>query len=579
MIKRISISLLIAFSSSVFAAGEENKNTANIIVQGANKELLENINNMLPTRKPKCNADNDEIADFQDTLERYLQKAAKGVGYYNAQFKINAHKVKNCWSLQVNVTTGAVVHVQRVDVKITGAGKQEKQFQEILAKPMYQTGEPLRQNKYTDYKTNLINVASALGYFDAEFTEHQILVNPNNHTANIVLHMDTGERYRYGKITLKQDVLDKKHLKRFVQIKEGEAYDSNQLSEQQIYLQTTGYYADVIIHSKKDKKADHKIPIEIELDPKKRTAYEFKLGYGTDTGFRGSAKMNRRWVNGRGHKLQHEIKLSEYASSIESRYTVPLRHPQTENIFYNIKFAEEHKNDIKSKSSELGAQYSHKNGGGFQQTAFIKYLKDSTEIANEDKFFTRYLLFGARAERTQRDDPVFPHKGERLALDIQAASNSLLSSQNVFKIDVNTKFLRPLGSGKLVYRLNAGSVIAQDFNRLPESLRYFAGGRDSVRGYGYETLGERNADGKVIGGKNILTGSIEYDHPISQSWGAAAFVDVGNAFHDWRDYSLKAGAGVGARWKSPVGSVSIDLAWPKDNLSNPHLHLSIGPEL
>lgn len=587
--KKSILSLLLTLLASQYVMAKDNKeatdnkapkNTSKIHITGANKDLQENINAMLPSRKPDCDASIEVVDNFKQSANRYLEKAAKGLGYYDSRYNIKPHKSANCWVFDINVNAGAVTRVGDVTVQVTGDGKQEKVFQDILAKPMYQKGEQLKQDKYSSYKTSLANAASAKGYFDAEFTEHQIAINPQSHRADIVLKMETGKRYRYGKITMHQDILDPAYVQRFVQIKEGELYDSNTLSEQQIYLQTTNYYSDVIIHSEKDKVVDHNVPIDIELTPRKRTEYEFKLGYGTDTGIRTSAKMQRHWTGRTGHRLQHEFKLSERASSVESRYTIPKQHPQTENLFYNIKFSKEKTEDITSTEAEIGAQYTKKNGGGFQQTAFIKYLTENTEIEDEPTFDSNYLLFGVRAERTKRNHTLYPTKGQRLSLDIQAAHDSLFSSQNVLKVELNSKFLYPIGKGKIVTQLNAGTVISQDFDRLPQSLRYFAGGRDSVRGYAYQSLGERNSNGKNIGGKNLLTTSLEYDHPLSDSFTAAAFVDAGNAFHEWDSSStLKVGSGVGLRWKSPVGPVSVDVAWPKDNLNDPHLHLSIGPEL
>lgn len=578
--------LLIVFASPIAQAktkkskAEDNKNTAKISLIGGSKALQENINASLPSRKPDCDASKDEIDNFQTTIKRYLVKAAKGLGYYSSTFQLNPHKVTNCWVLDVKINSGNAVHIRKLDVQITGEGKQEEALQKILTTPMYQTGEQLKQDKYSSYKSSLANAARSLGYFDAEFIEHEITVNPNTHTADITLHLETGKRYRYGKITMKQDILDPDYVKRFVQIKEGEPYNSSDLSKQQIYLQTTGYYADVIIHSSKNNADNYTVPVDIELAPRKRSAYEFKLGYGTDTGLRAGAKLERRWTGRKGRKFQHEIKLSEKESSLESRYTVPLHHPQTENIFYNIKLSEEITDNIHSKSAEIGAQYTRKNSGGFQQTAFLKYLKDYTKVDGDDEFDTNYLLLGARIDKTKRNDSLYPTKGYRLSLDIQGAHDSLLSTQNVLKVEANAKYINPAGSGKVISQLNIGTVESEGFDLLPQSLRFFAGGRDSVRGYDYQSLGERNSAGKNIGGKNLFTASLEYDHPLTESWSAATFIDTGNAFHDWNiDDPLKVGAGVGVRWKSPVGPVSVDIAWPKDNTSDPHLHLSIGPEL
>ena len=128
--------------------------------------------------------------------------------------------------------------------------------------------------------------------------------------------------------------------------------------------------------------------------------------------------------------------------------------------------------------------------------------------------------------------------------------------------------MRPLPTGRI-----------GNLSRLPKQLRFFAGGDNSVRGYGFESLGERNAAGAVVGGKHLLTGSIEYEHPVRDDWGLALFVDTGNAFNDWDSIDLKTGAGFGARWKSPIGPVRVDVAWPVDDFSDPHLHLNIGPDL
>jgi translocation and assembly module TamA len=559
---------------------EVNEAMATIQLQGADKALEENIRLMLPSRKPVCDADKEEIENFEESAERYLFKAAKGLGYYNSQFTIYPQKINQCWVFAINVQAGAATRIANIDVQLSGEGHQDSAFQKILAQSMYQRGDVLQQQKYSDYKSSLSNTARSLGYFDARFTEHQIRVNPQHNTADIVLHMDTGKRYRYGNIKLKQDILDADYLQRFVQIKEGQFYDSSDLSKQQLYLQTTGYYSDVLIHSAENKGKDYRIPIDMELTAKKRNAYEYRVGYGSDTGARVKATLDRRWTGGKGRKLHHEVQLSEQRSLLESRYTVPLRHPETENVFYNIKLAHEKSNDIRSDFVEVGAQYTRKNSGGFQQTAFLKYSNDSTQITGKSKFNTHYLLAGARIDKTKRNDNLHPDKGYRISLDVQAAHKSLVSTQNVFKVELDAKYLNPVGKGKVISHLRLGTVQAENFDLLPQSLRFFAGGRDSVRGYDFQSLGERNSDGKNIGGKNLVTASIEYDHPVSEKWSAASFIDTGNAFHDWNaNNPLKIGVGVGVRWKSPVGAVSVDVAWPKDNLSDPHLHLSIGPEL
>jgi translocation and assembly module TamA len=110
-------------------------------------------------------------------------------------------------------------------------------------------------------------------------------------------------------------------------------------------------------------------------------------------------------------------------------------------------------------------------------------------------------------------------------------------------------------------------------------VRFFAGGDNSIRGYQFRSLGPIDMDGDVIGGNRLLVGSVEYEHPVKPRWSVATFYDVGNAFRD-SDFHAVAGAGIGARWQSPLGPIRLDLAKPLDGPdSGMRYHISFGPDL
>ena len=92
-------------------------------------------------------------------------------------------------------------------------------------------------------------------------------------------------------------------------------------------------------------------------------------------------------------------------------------------------------------------------------------------------------------------------------------------------------------------------------------------------------MGEKNDAGEVVGGKHLLTTSVEYEHSVAEKWSVAGFVDAGNAFDNTANLSLKVGAGFGARWRSPLGPVRADIASPRDNLGDVHFYFSLGPDL
>jgi translocation and assembly module TamA len=129
-------------------------------------------------------------------------------------------------------------------------------------------------------------------------------------------------------------------------------------------------------------------------------------------------------------------------------------------------------------------------------------------------------------------------------------------------------------------RLKTGFTLQQgSFEELPASIRFFAGGDRSVRGYAYQSLGPKDSSGDVIGGKNILVASLELDRAILSDWGVAAFFDIGNAFNSFDSITLFKGAGVGVRYYTKIGALRLDLA-RQIGIPNPgfRVHFTVGFE-
>jgi translocation and assembly module TamA len=120
-------------------------------------------------------------------------------------------------------------------------------------------------------------------------------------------------------------------------------------------------------------------------------------------------------------------------------------------------------------------------------------------------------------------------------------------------------------------------VFAQSDVNVPETQRFRAGGDGSVRGYTYRSLTPSVA-GVDVGGRVLATGSLEVARPVSAGlpsvwW--AAFLDGGRAAETWQDWNAAWGAGVGVRWRSPVGPLRADVAYGEET-KKWRLHLSVG---
>lgn len=157
------------------------------------------------------------------------------------------------------------------------------------------------------------------------------------------------------------------------------------------------------------------------------------------------------------------------------------------------------------------------------------------------------------------------------------AAKALASDVSFLRADISARFIFPLGPGRVLLHGELGAIAANDFSALPVALRFYAGGDSSVRGYAYQSIGPRNANGLVVGGKYLKIASVEYDFPIVGPWGVAGFFDAGNASNSFNS-RWNEGIGIGVRYRTPIGAVRLDFAHP---IAHPELgfyriQLSIG---
>jgi translocation and assembly module TamA len=117
-------------------------------------------------------------------------------------------------------------------------------------------------------------------------------------------------------------------------------------------------------------------------------------------------------------------------------------------------------------------------------------------------------------------------------------------------------------------------VLAQARTGIPSVFLFRTGGDQSVRGYAFESLGVPLGDA-IVGGRYLAVASAEYTHWVTDTLGAAAFVDVGDAFDRPKKFDAAFGIGIGVRYKSPIGPVRADVAYG-ERTGKIRLHFSVG---
>lgn len=236
--------------------------------------------------------------------------------------------------------------------------------------------------------------------------------------------------------------------------------------------------------------------------------------------------------------------------------------------------------DTESERFTLGTQWQHQPEHEWQRTLSLRWEQENYRTGDDEGQST-LLLPGIAFSRLHSDNKVDPNRGFRLQLDLTGANQALLSDADLLHLNLQAKGLITLGAGhRILSRVQLGGIATNAFELIPPSLRFFAGGDQSVRGYDYQTLSPRDSEGERVGGRYLAVGSLEYQYPLLERWRLATFVDHGNAIDGFSD-PLKTGVGFGVRWVSPVGPIRLDLAHAldQDEGSGFRIHFSMGPEL
>ena len=213
------------------------------------------------------------------------------------------------------------------------------------------------------------------------------------------------------------------------------------------------------------------------------------------------------------------------------------------------------------------------------RTLSVDASRESFEVG-EDVDTTRLIVPAINFDHKQSDRDVFPRRGRRVGFEVRGTDEAIGSSLSYVQGTAWVRWIGSFGAGnRLLARLNAGVTGSSDFSKLPPSVRFFAGGDESVRGFDYNTLGPTDSEGNVVGGDNLLVGSLEYERHLRGNFYGALFVDAGNAF-DGTDFDPEVGTGIGVKWRSPLGPLRLYLGYPvSDNEKSLRVHLRLGADL
>ncbi|GAC1037457.1 autotransporter assembly complex family protein [Pseudomonas sp. No.117] len=546
-------------------------------VEPANNPLRDNIQAYIGSVEGR---DAAGLQRLRPATERQAEQAAQALGYYHAQIETRVEPGETP-RLVVEVRPGEPVKLRDVDIRIEGPARQLRAFQRPLPAGL-RPGQPLNQGLYEDAKALIESQAQRYGFFRGTFTQHQLRIDPATGFADIALVFDSGPRFVLGKVSFEGDApFDPDLLERMVPFAKGTPYDSELIADFQSNLLASGFFDGARLDTYPKAEGAAEVPVTVTLRTRKPRTFGFGPGYSTDVGPRLRFTWENHWLNPQGHSLGAEAELSAPRQSISTWYDIPGQDPINDKFRFagGYQYEQIADDDSLSQLLTVGPEWHRKFPNGWERVLSLKWRNENYRLGN-DEGTSNLVMPGVDFSLLRSDNRIDPNRGYRLQFGVSAAKEGLLSDANMIHATALARGLVTVGDGhRFLGRLQLGGNLTNGYNKIPPSLRFFAGGDQSVRGYDYQTLSPENDEGDYVGGRYLVAGSLEYQYPLRDKWRLATFIDQGSAFNDLNNYELKTSVGVGVRWVSPVGPIRVDLAHGLDEPGGIRLHFSIGPEL
>ena len=552
-----------------------------VVVTGVEGALRDNVMAHLQLDDENCDTPSWRIRRLYKEAAADVRMALEAFGYYAAQVDKQFESDEECWSVILKIEAGEPVVIRNIDVRAIGDGADSSEFRELLAKPSLRAGQILNHADYEAYKRRFNIIADRYGYFDGRFVLSRIDVYPDELAADITIDFDTGVRFRFGEVSFDQDVIDLSLAQGYIDFDSGQPYDSKRITRLYEELLATGYFLGVDIRTSPRGDPDYDVPVAIRMTAAKHRTYSGGVGFGTDVGVKLRAGFLHRRLNKKGHQFEFNGNWSDVIADIGIGYRLPLYDPRNNWLNFDAGFKREDNVSASSDTWKIGAKKFRRQTEDWLLTYSIDYGYEKWLIG-VDEGSSRLLLPGVSWERIVERGPPRPLTGIKASLSITGAADVLLSDTSFAQLRTSGKFVHPLWRGaRGLGRAELGFTIKSEFDDLPASVRFFAGGDVSVRGYEYKSLGPRDELGFVAGGSHLAVVSYELDQLVRENWSVAAFIDAGNAFNEFKDVNVEVGVGIGVRWFSLLGPIRFDVAIPlaDDAPDDWRIHITLGPDL
>ncbi|CAN5147048.1 autotransporter assembly complex family protein [soil metagenome] len=536
----------------------------------------------------------NDISDEQfkflvDTVAEQVTQLASTEGYFTPVTKVD---IKQAGSselkvVHVRVDSGKRTVVSNANVEVIGPVNEQAPERAVQLKKRWRMtpGRPFRQADWDDAKDTALNGLQQQTYAAARITQSEARIEPDLQEAQLAVEIDSGPKFTLGALKISGT---KRYPPRIIEnvnpLQAGEPYDVQRLLELQRQIQRLPYFGNVIVGIDDDPAHAEMTPVKVQVSEVPTQRIRAGVGYASDTGAHVEGRYSHYNLFDRAWVFDSQLKIEQQRQFGSLKLDMP---PDQYGYINGGSTSYERTtlSGIDLRSFRLGVKHARNREKYDLAYGLDFYLDELKQIENTplppNTVATpgkhRALVPSFAWTRRDVDDPIFPRSGNIISAQAGFGVKGLLTDQTFVRGYARMRQYFPVGRRDVVIlRGEVGAALTGGSSAdIPASLLFRAGGNDSIRGYGYQSIGNLQ-NGTVFPTRFLASGSAEYQHWLTHQWGGAVFYDAGTATDNWTDKIIYHGVGVGARWRSPVGTLNVDLAYGvQAKQIRPHISLGI----